>query len=315
MDEKSRSSWSLKAAQAGTPLHPASYLAMSALASLPVLPSALSSANAEPRRFSDPVREDGSAVPAEAGIAVRPLDSVPVVGPREGAPVLASDAQALSQAQARIGDPVAGAEAAQDSPACRGGNTASLDPAQFLPAPAASEDRSGGEGKTMHDAPLPHCLIELDPDADEGDVAAHAPVPQTVQVAAQSAGAQPPAQPQAQPRPGPGVPAEERAASPASDAVPPRASGQVEAALAVAAPASDTPLAVTEAARGLGTAVIDPLVPLDSVVFGSDLLVGFAAGQASPEPALPDPVADAVGLVDQWSGTWLPPGPGLDPFT
>jgi hypothetical protein len=322
MDEKVRSSWSLKAAQAGIAPQAASSFGLGAIAALPVLPSAFSSASAEPRRPSAPEKEDASTLMMEGSVAPRPLEAAPVVKPMQGTPVLASDQQALAQAPVRISD-LAAAQAEKDAPACRANDPASLDPAQILPTPKDDEDRPGADGQRAQDTPLPHCLIEIDPDADDGDVVAHAPSPQTVQVAAKSASAakadlktqEAIAATQAGKGEAPAPQAQGETATPAAD--------QAAAKPPAAPPASETQLMVTEATRGVGTAVIDPLVPLDSIVFGGDQSLLALSEQPSvapvtppvapmplaPMPVGPDPVGDALAALG--TGTAPDPFPGL----
>jgi hypothetical protein len=275
-----------------------------------VLPSAFSTANAEPRRKADGDTSEASSAPAELGIAEKPLESGPVVKPLAGAPALASDAQALAQAPVRISDLAARTQADEEAPSCRSGEPAALDPGQILPSPKAEDDRPGADRQRGPETPLPHCVIEFDPDSDDGDVVAHAPTPQTVQVAAKSASAPPPARSTADKPP----PAADAAVSPPADA-PAATTDQAQPKLTAAPPASDTPLVVTEATRGVGTAVIDPLVPIDSIVFGGDPLPGLDSALAIlATPPAPDAVADALAQASQAPEPWFPLSPGLDPF-
>jgi hypothetical protein len=312
MDEKVRLSWSLKAVQAGTALPAGMPLAVPAIAALPVLPSAFSTANAEPRRKADHESSEASATPPGLGMAPKPHEQGLVVKPLQATPALASDAQALSQAPVRISDLAARRQLEPDGPACRAGDAAALDPGQILPTPRTEEDRPGADRQRGQETPLPHCVIEFDPDADDGDVVAHAPVPQTVQVAAKSAGVAPP-----HARPAGDKPAQPVDAPPAAPAegVPSANTEQAQATPPPAPTAAEPVLVVTEAARGIGTAVIDPLVPLDSIVFGGDPLPGLDSALAilATAPA-PDPVADALAQAGQAPEPWFPLSPGLDPF-
>jgi hypothetical protein len=317
MDEKVRSSWSLKAVQAGIAPQAASPLGLGAIAALPVLPSAFSTANAEPRRQAEPEKHD--PVPGvDEFAATKPVAAAPVVKPMQGAPALASDAQALAQAPVRISD-LAPAQAEKDAPACRAGDQTSTDPRQA--APPGEQDRTGTERPGTPETPLPHCIIEFDPDADDGDVIAHAPAPQTVQVAAKSASA---------------VTQDEKAQTADAASQPATSEGEAAPAGATATagkgnspggtPASDeaisqaqaTPtldevqLAVTEATRGVGTAVIDPLVPLDSVMFGGDQSLLALAEAPLPVPTTPDPVAESLAALGTGPEPDLFPGLGRD---
>lgn len=295
MDEKVRSSWSLKAAQAGIAPQAASPLGAGAIAALPVLPSAFSTANAESHRQAEAGQHDSVPVVDEFA-ATKPVAAAPVGTPLQGVPAQASDAQALAEAPVRITD-LAPAQAEKDAPACHAGDQASSDLSKGLTTPRNEQDRTGAERPDAAETPLPHCIIEFDPDADHGDVIAHAHSPQTVQVVAKSASA---------------VTGEAKAQ--ATNAASQQATSEGEARPASAETASGTgscpggtssaaqapatrtldevQLAVTEATRGVGTAVIDPLVPLDSIMFGGDhSLLTLAEGQP---PATVDPVAETL---------------------
>jgi len=297
MDEKVRSSWSLKAAQAGIGQQAVTPLGLGVIAALPVLPAAFSSASAEPRRHAESGPLAHSLAPAEATFTTKPLGGAPVVKPIQGTPALASDAQALAQAPVRISDLASSSQVEKDAPACRTGDRASLDPGQIFPTPKSEEDRAGAERPGSQDVPLPHCIIEFDPDSDDGDVIAHAPSPQTVQVMAKSASA--PALAALQ-RPASDKPqqGETSAATPPAqaEAAPPQSTEKAPAP--ASSPLSELSLVVTEATRGVGTAVIDPLLPLGSIVFGGEPPSGFgeeAAMLALPPP--PDRVGDSLAAV------------------
>jgi hypothetical protein len=313
MDEKVRSSWSLKAAQAGIAPQASSPLGFGPIAALPVLPSAFSSATAEPRRQSDTQTHDAAPAPADATVAAKPLDAAPVVKPTEGAPALASDAQALAQAPVRISDLASANQSEGDAPACRTGDQTSLDPGQILSAPKGDENAPGAERQGAPEVPLPHCVIEFDPDADEGDVVAHAPSPQTVQVAAKSAGA---ASQAAQARTTPDKPQQGETAAAAAAAQAEAGSSQGTDQASEASPAapasSDQPQVVTEATRGVGTAVIDPLVPIDSIVFGGTAPARFGEEAAMLTAPVPDPVADALAALATSPQPEFSSGIGMD---
>jgi hypothetical protein len=310
MDEKVRSSWSLKAVQAGLAPQASAPVAVSALAVLPVLPTAFSTASVEPRRKAGGETSEASSAPAEPSFAERPLESGPVVKPLAGAPALASDSQTLAQTPVRSSDLAARTQADEEAPSCRSGEPAALDPGQILASPEAEDDRAGADRQRGPEKSLPHCMIEFDPDADDGDVVAHAPTPQTVQVAAKSASAPPVARSTADKSP----PAADAAVSPPAD-VAAATTNQAQPSTPAASPASDTPLVVTEATRGVGTAVIDPLVPIDSIVFGGDPLPGLDSAPAIlATPPAPDAVADALAQASQAPEPWFPLNPGLDPF-
>lgn len=313
MDEKVRSSWSLKAAQAGIAPQAGSPLGLSAIAALPVLPSAFSTANAEQRREAEPEKYESHFMLDDA--ATKPLHAAPVVKPMQGAPALASDAQALAQAPVRISD-LAPAQAEKDAPSCRAGDATSLDPGQTLPTPRNEQDRLGAERPGRPETPLPHCIIEFDPDADDGDVIAHAPSPQTVQVVAKSASAPkqvaeaqaagtPPQQGTTQGEQLPPANAE-----PASTQATEQATAQAPATPTI----SDSVLMVTQATRGVGAAVIDPLLPFDSIVFGGDMSLLSLAEAPLMMPVAPDPVADALAALGTGPEPDLFPGLGTDLF-
>jgi hypothetical protein len=298
MDEKVRSSWSLKAAQAGTAPQASSPLGLGAIAALPVLPSAFSSATAEPSRQAEPAAHDAAPAAADATFAAKPLDAAPVVKPTEVTPALASDAQALAQAPVRISDLAPGNQGDNEAPVCRAGEQTSLDPGQNLPTPSGDADKPGAERQGTPEVPLPHCVIEFDPDAEEGDVIAHAPSPQTVQVVAKSAGV---AGQAAQLRTTPDKLQQGEAAPAAppaqAEAGPSQGTEQAATKPPAAPTSSDQPLVVTEATRGVGTTVIDPLVPLDTIVFGGTSPTGFGEDAAMFATAAPDPVADALAAL------------------
>lgn len=313
MDEKVRSSWSLKAAQAGIAPQAGSPLGPGAIAALPVLPSAFSTANAEQRRQAEPEKHE-SVPGVDEFAATKPVAAAPVVTPLQGAPALASDAQALAQAPVRISD-LAPAQAEKDAPACRAGDQTSTDPGQA--APLSDQDRTGAERSGSPETPLPHCIIEIDPDADHGDLIAQTPSPQAVQVVAKSASAVTgEAKVQGTDAASQQATSEGEAASAGATAGTGSSPGGTPApdqaiAQAPAAPTLDeVQLAVTEATRGVGTAVIDPLVPLDSIMFGGDQ--SLLALAEAPPTTWPDPVVESLAALGTGAESAPLPGLGTD---
>ncbi|WP_291299211.1 hypothetical protein [Elioraea sp.] len=307
MDAKLRSTWTTKAAQAGH--GPTASMSASAIAALPVLPTLFSTASAETRRSeqaaseaTNPAYESSSHTSGETDAAV------PVLPARQIAPTLPSDPSNTATAPVRISDLAPTKGENEDGQACRSGDPASTDAGQGLSRPGEGQDRSAASQKGAQDqgAPLPHCSIEFDPDADDSEVVAHAPKASTTPTKA--AAAQAAATIEAAAKQADKVPDAAQANAAQADAA--AATAETAAAIAVAtsttSPASDAPLLVTDATKGVGSAVIDPALPTNSVVFASDM----------PPMTLPDspatPTPDVLAQALSMPGAILPPVPLFD---
>lgn len=318
MDAKLRSTWTSKAAQAA--LSPAAPLQVGAIAALPVLPTAFSSANAEPRRVGE-ARSSGSGNADHGGVehamAAFPGETLPE--PPHVAPLSLTDPGQAATAPVRVNDLSQRPPGDAEAPACRPGETAGADRGEGEGDGAAAEPaaRPQDGGQAEQAPPPPHCAVEFDPDSVEPDIIAHAPIAPTAkgptkmaQMAASTAATAQPHPASADKSAGqiateaPGHPADasaqtQQATAEAAAGGPAPAATTTGLAPTHAAPASDAPLVMTDATRGLGAQVIDPLLPVDSVVFASDLALLFPSGPhaLAPELAQPlaaDPVGDAL---------------------
>lgn len=251
-------------------------MAVGAIAALPVLPTLFSTASAETRRADQAASDTtSSAYEASSHSEGQTGAAAPVLPERQIAPTLPADPSNAAAAPVRISDLApAKSDGEQDGPACRAGDPASTDSNQGLSKPGEGQDTSsaGQKGPQDQGAPLPHCSIEFDPDADDPEVIAHAPKASTTPTkaaAAQTAATIEAAAKQAEKVPAADAAQAEAAAAAASS------TAETAAAIAVATsaspPASEAPLLVTDATKGVGSAVIDPNLPTDSVVFPSDL--------------------------------------------
>jgi hypothetical protein len=251
-------------------------MSVAAIAALPVLPTLFSTAAAETRRSEQASSEaHSSAYEASSHSEGHAGVAAPVLPVRQSTPTLPADPSHAATAPVRISDLAPSkSDGDQDGPACRTGDPASIDGAQGLSRPGEGQDRasSGQKGPQDQGVPMPHCSIEFDPDADDPEVVAHAPKASTTPTkaaAAQTAATIQAAAKQAEKVPQADAAQAEAAAAAASS------TAETAAAIAVATsaspPASDTPLLVTDATKGIGSAVIDPALPTDSVVFPSDL--------------------------------------------
>jgi hypothetical protein len=312
MDAKLRSLWNTKAMQAG--FAPQAPVSVGAIAALPVLPSSFSSATAEPRRSGEGIRReavsDGADAAATSGTHGSDGGVLKLGGPVH---ILGADVQAA--VAVRVSDFAPAREKDAEPPSCRPGDTASLTPpaqAEGTADARAKEHDADGED---HPVPLPHCLIEFDPEAEDGEMVAGgtAPLPRQggadgtklaavtkAQVPAQA----PPAEKQpsgetAKPVQAPVEPAPAAETTPSQPAAaPPQAP----------APAHDAPVVITEATRGVGASVIDPLMPTETITFGGDLSLLFPpAPEQAPPPASVPAVAsgeDAGAVVPLPNPDW-----------
>jgi hypothetical protein len=315
MDAKLRSTWTTKAAQAG-PATGASVqapsAAASAIAALPVLPTLFSAASAETRRAETAAPDNaGLGLEAASHASEQAGPAVPVLPARQIAPTLPSDPSNLASAPVRISDlaPARG-DGDQDGPACRSGDQASIE-GGASPLTGEGQDRSASGPKgTAQDqgAPLPHCSIEFDPDADDPEVVAHAPKASTTPTKA--AAAQTAATIEAAAKQADKVPQADAAQADAAAAATAEVAAAIAVATSAAPPAGDTPLLVTDAASGLGSAVIDPTLPTDSVVFASD--VPPVMPSVVTATSTPDVVAQALIQPLALPGAILSPDPLFD---
>jgi len=276
---------------------PQAPVAFAAIAVLPVLPASFSSATAEPGRSTEAARRDAvsTALDAGRGVGMHGADGsvLKLDGPVR---VLTGDGQAPTAV--RVSDLAPAQEKEPEAPSCRPGENAALAPLAQGSASADGEAPERDADDASLPVPLPHCLIEVDPEGEDGDVVAAAPAPQPRQGAAEAtklatavaktqAPAQPPAaekQPPAEPA-APAQPAAETAAAPATTPSPPPA-----APPQAPAPAHDAPVVITEATKGVGASVIDPLMPTETITFGSDLSLLFPPATDQAPPPAPDPL-------------------------
>lgn len=273
---------------------PQAPVALAAIAVLPVLPASFSSATAEPGRSAEGTRRDAlpDALDAGRGVGTHGADAtlLKLDGPVR---VLGGDGQA--PAAVRVSDFAPAKEKEPEAPSCRSGDNASLAP---LPQGSASVDAQAKERDPddgSQPVPLPHCQIEFDPEAEDGDVVAGAPAPQPRQgaaeatkLAAAAAKAQVPSQVPVAEKQASGDPAKP-AQAPAEAAAAP--SQPTATAPQAAAPAHDAPVVITEATKGVGASVIDPLMPTETITFGSDLSLLFPPAAEQAPPPAPAPAA------------------------
>ncbi|WP_144186461.1 hypothetical protein [Elioraea rosea] len=302
-DAKLRSTWTTKAAQAA--FSPGAPVPLPALAALPVLPTSFSTATAEPRRQSE-VPEGGSeridATLSDDG----PHERFTWNGPTASSVTVAQVGEPSNPhaAPVRVSD-LSGGGADQNAPACRPGDQTSAEKQDDAtgddgPEAPARDSRGGEQG-----AQLPKCSIEFDPDSAEPDVVAQAPAAPAEKVAGGSSGqgsrAQPDAAsngnasrkpPEADQGDGsqPGQAADGSSNTASSGTSSSSSASASSASTQGQAPADTAPLVVTEATRGIGAAVIDPMLPTDSVTFGSDPALLFPGTSQT----VPDPVGDAL---------------------
>lgn len=305
MDAKLRSTWTTKAAQAG--YAPAASAPIGPIAAMPVLPSLFSTAAAETRRAEAESSDAGTAASDPFGNAAGQAAAGPPVLPTpQGAPTLPSDP---ANAAVRVSDlSAARTDGDQDGPACRVGDRVSSDGAQAPTTSADGQDRSSAGERAPQDqgAPLPHCSIEFDPDADDPDVIAQAPKASTTPTKA--AAAQAAATIEAAAKQADKVPEADAAQAEAQAA---SETDETAAAIAVAtstSPAtSDTTLLAGDAGSGLASAASDPSLPTDSAVLAADLApIAQADTAAIPTP---DMFAQALSMP----GTLAMPGAILQP--
>lgn len=306
MDAKLRSMWTAKATLAG--FAPQAPVAVTAIAALPVLPTLSSTATAEARRATESGEREARAGWLDAGDATAAERETPALRLGDAVSVHGADGQGV--APGRISDIAPMPDQPQDAPACRPGDNAALGALPQGGAQSGERSREPGSEASDRPVPQPHCTIEFDPDAEEGEVVASAPaLPQAPgagegakQAAAMgqaSAAAQGAAEkPQAE-----AVKASTHAAQlPVTE---PPAQPKAPAA---AGPAHDAPPPITETAKGVGAAVVDPLMPVETVTFGGD----FALFLPPPGPVpLVEPVRAAAEAVELPPA--LPPLTPLDP--
>lgn len=302
-DAKLRSTWTTKAAQAA--FSPGAPVPLPALAALPVLPTSFSTASAEPRRQSE--MAEGGSERIEAPFSDDGHhDRFTWTGPTASSVTLAQVGEPSNPhaAPVRVSD-LSGGATDQNAPACRPGDQASAEKQDDAagddgPDAPARESRGGEQG-----AQLPKCSIEFDPDSVEPDVVAQAPAAPAAKAANAAAGGArgqgsreqadgatngnasrtpPPAEQ------GDGSQAGQAAADGSSSTASSGTSSPSPASTQSQAPADTGPLVVTEATRGIGAAVIDPMLPTDSVTFGSDPALLFSGTSQT----VPDPVGDAL---------------------
>lgn len=280
---------------------------VAAIAALPVLPTLMSSATAEARRSNDAtlaeVRLDLGEDAAAAGSAGRdgPLFKL-------GGPVHVPAADGQGPGPVRVSDVTPAREGEQEAPACRPGDPSSL--RSGLEGGETTERKAEGNEAREPGGPvqLPHCVIEIDPDAEDGDVVAAAPVlPQalgsTEGVKQAVAEAQPADTPE-QAEQGE-APTDEADAEPAPAAPAPAEAAVAQAACAPPpAPAHEPAVLVTETGNGVGAAVIDPLLPTDTVTFGGDFALLFPPAEPVAPP-VPDPVPEAPVLPPSPDPDWI----------
>jgi hypothetical protein len=314
MDAKLRSTWTTKAAQAGIAPQPAVQVA--AVVALPVLPTTFNSAQAELRRNAEPQASEAGLSAAESvGHPAAPgAEQAPILPVGRPVPTLPSDLQSQAAAPVRISDLATGKAAAdQEAPACRPGENAAVDAA---PPPSSAGDRGEAASRAQPNGgqdqgpPLPHCAIEFDPDADEPEVIAHTNTPVAEPRAVARSAAQPaPQREDATTLAVADTPVPEGGAR-GESGTQAQAAAETAAALAIATssapPANETPLLITEATRGVGSAVVDPNMPTDSVVFASDA-ASFVATPDAARTAASDPVAEALAAL-------TPADPTSDPL-
>jgi len=289
MDAKLRCSWSLKAVQAS--VMPVAAVPLPALAVLPVLPTSFSSASAELGRQVEAARQGGTAGTAAPGpgATAEAGPILPIFGRAEVPP--GSDGP--THAPVRVSEFAAqSTQEERDGPSCRIGDAAGAGAgARREGSDAGEPDRN--DPNHLPEMPLPHCRIDVDPDGEEGDVIAHAPgaakTGQTAGVAIQAPVAV--ASSQAATQAARDAPASTQATdAPSVTAAKPDAATQAAAFAPV--PARDAPLVITSAAQGLGAAVIDPLLPVETVTFASD--ASFASDALPPLPPAPPSRAAAL---------------------
>ncbi len=297
-DAKLRSTWTTKAAQAS--FAPGMPVQVGALAVLPVLPASFSSASAEPRRQKEGTDSGNQGLDALLANSGTP-DSFTWNTASSHVTLTPIGEQGTSSiAPVRVSDLSGGRPSDADGPACRPGEQTSVEKQDQAPATDGRDAPSRDARTADQGAQLPKCSMDFDPDAPEQDVVAEAPAAPAASVAKAAAGGggsrggrqreqnETQAKSEAAAAPAAEQGEQKSASQQATDAA--GSSSGSSAGKQGQAPAETSPLLVTDATKGVGAGVVDPMLPTDSVTFASDPSLLF------PEkaPVGPDPVADAL---------------------